>query len=323
MEKDNKKLRAQEKRVEERRQTEKRKREQEVREADVAKTQAKPTAAPTTATSSAAASTSPMLRTRPSRPAPIPQGQLENTVEGKTPNTPTRPALSPRLRLGKDNFKIAEPKKPDAYYEKRIQQEMIQRSYINFHPTTGYHQATQEMREFYDGFETFDDKFNPNKPIKDDETKQTTLQQLLSISYSYAPDFCNEMKLQKMDYLRQQGFVEEQVQQREAALQHEDILELYIVLSEKTLQQWLLLGTIPGCYLENGTADRHTWYNFHTGLETLSTTSSTSTSTTIHQTSLNRDDMIQHLRQLHYLVIVHTTRRLVRKLKDDLKNFQN
>eukprot|EP00971_Amphidinium_carterae_P243757 4841153-Amphidinium_carterae.1 len=47
---------------------------------------------------------------------------------------------------------------------------MMPRSYIiaymRFHPTTGYHQATPEIREFYDGFKiyNFDDKFNPNKP---------------------------------------------------------------------------------------------------------------------------------------------------------------
>eukprot|EP00971_Amphidinium_carterae_P146359 2901021-Amphidinium_carterae.1 len=63
------------------------------------------------------------------------------------------------------------------------------------------------MCDFYDGFEiyNFNDRFNPNKPINEDETKSTTPQQLLSISNHYAPDFFNTMKLQKMDYLREQG----------------------------------------------------------------------------------------------------------------------
>eukprot|EP00971_Amphidinium_carterae_P213985 4246549-Amphidinium_carterae.1 len=118
--------------------------------------------------------------------------------------------------------------KPDAYYEKKILQEMMQRSYIRFHPTTGYHRATPEIREFYDGFEIYNFKFNPNKPINEDETKSTTLQELLAISYSYAPDLFNTMKLQKMDYLRARGLDEEQVQHRETVLQPEKILELFI-----------------------------------------------------------------------------------------------
>eukprot|EP00971_Amphidinium_carterae_P256957 5101363-Amphidinium_carterae.4 len=57
---------------------------------------------------------------------------------------------------------------------------MMQRSYIRFHPTTGYHRATQEIRQFYDGFEIYnsENRFNAQKPINEDETKHTTLQQL-------------------------------------------------------------------------------------------------------------------------------------------------
>eukprot|EP00971_Amphidinium_carterae_P256958 5101363-Amphidinium_carterae.5 len=70
-----------------------------------------------------------------------------------------------------------------------------------------------------------------------------------------------------MDYLRQKRFSEDQVQHREWILQQEKILELYIVLSESTLEQWLQLGRIPSVYMENRTDDQHTWYNFHARLE--------------------------------------------------------
>eukprot|EP00971_Amphidinium_carterae_P026124 515198-Amphidinium_carterae.2 len=50
--------------------------------------------------------------------------------------------------------------RPDSYYERRLLQEMIQASYIKFHPTTRYHRATREIRRFYDGFQiyNFNDK---------------------------------------------------------------------------------------------------------------------------------------------------------------------
>eukprot|EP00971_Amphidinium_carterae_P127259 2521792-Amphidinium_carterae.1 len=94
-------------------------------------------------------------------------------------------------------------KKPDTCYEKRILQEMMQRSYIRFHPTTAYHRATPEIRQFYDGFEiyNFENRLIPQKPIDEDDAKHATLQQLLSISYHYAPNFFDTMKLKKMDYL--------------------------------------------------------------------------------------------------------------------------
>eukprot|EP00971_Amphidinium_carterae_P010065 198346-Amphidinium_carterae.9 len=70
-----------------------------------------------------------------------------------------------------------------------------------------YSAATQEIQDFYDGFEVynFNDKFSPNKPIEEEEKRSTTLQQLLSISYTYAPTFFNNIKLQNMNYLRPCG----------------------------------------------------------------------------------------------------------------------
>eukprot|EP00971_Amphidinium_carterae_P148674 2947820-Amphidinium_carterae.1 len=116
-----------------------------------------------------------------------------------------------------------------------------------------------EIREFYVGFEVynFNNAFNPNKPINEDEGNSTMLQQLLSISYTYAPTFFESMKLQNMNYLRQQGFGDIEIQTKEADLRLEEIQELYIILAEKTLQQWMKTCTIPASYIDNGTDNRH------------------------------------------------------------------
>eukprot|EP00971_Amphidinium_carterae_P095749 1894967-Amphidinium_carterae.2 len=148
----------------------------------------------------------------PTRPPPIPAGQqqVEDSLQmkntGKTeniPNTPSKPILSPRRQLDSNNFHVKLNKKSDHYYEKMILQEMVQRSYIKFHPTTGYHRATEEIQRFYDGFEiyNFNDKANPRRPVEDSDYAPTTMQQLLAISY-YAPTFFDTMKLQKLDNLR-------------------------------------------------------------------------------------------------------------------------
>eukprot|EP00971_Amphidinium_carterae_P261672 5191276-Amphidinium_carterae.2 len=111
-----------------------------------------------------------------------------------------------------------------------------------------------------------------------EEAKHTTLQQLLSISYHFAPNF----------FVRCDETQEDGLPTTTSILQQEKILELYIVLSESTLEQWLQLGRSPSVYMEKGTDDRHTWCNFHTRLEyaindflNIPTSSSTSTPTTI------------------------------------------
>eukprot|EP00971_Amphidinium_carterae_P213094 4229619-Amphidinium_carterae.1 len=90
---------------------------------------------------------------RPTRAVPISQHErdakrLEDSLQGKgkkqkkgatseIPKTPSKPILSPRLQLKKKNFNKGTIQRPDSYYEKRIRQEMMQASYIKYHPTSG------------------------------------------------------------------------------------------------------------------------------------------------------------------------------------------
>eukprot|EP00971_Amphidinium_carterae_P348233 6490395-Amphidinium_carterae.1 len=92
---------------------------------------------------------------RPIRPAPTPQRELDEMEKNKKtiPKTPSLPAISPRLRLDSKNFKNDETQRPDSYYEKMLFQELMQRSYITHHPTSGYSKATKEIKRVYDGFE--------------------------------------------------------------------------------------------------------------------------------------------------------------------------
>eukprot|EP00971_Amphidinium_carterae_P315255 6265800-Amphidinium_carterae.1 len=84
-------------------------------------------------------------------------------LRGKnTLTTPSKPALSPRLRLDKDNFHMTLNKKPDTFYEEDSTRD-----------------DAMELHQ---------------KPIDEDDAKHTTLQQLLSISYQNAPNFFERMK---------------------------------------------------------------------------------------------------------------------------------
>eukprot|EP00971_Amphidinium_carterae_P001641 32942-Amphidinium_carterae.1 len=65
------------------------------------------------------------------------------------------------------------------------------------------------------------------------------------------------MKLQDLGYLREQGFDATEIKQREANLRAEKNKELYIILPQATLKQWMTEGTIPPSYLENGTDEKH------------------------------------------------------------------
>eukprot|EP00971_Amphidinium_carterae_P347983 6490255-Amphidinium_carterae.6 len=107
---------------------------------------------------------------------------------------------------------------------------------------------------------------NPQRPVDDDDTRSTTLQQLLSISYHYAPQIFDAMKEQKLTGLRKFGMADDQIQAHREILRSEKILELYM-LPEKTLDMWQLQGCLPAAFISNGTDPKHVWYNFHTEIE--------------------------------------------------------
>eukprot|EP00971_Amphidinium_carterae_P319186 6344386-Amphidinium_carterae.1 len=74
-------------------------------------------------------------------------GTKEAYMSGKrSPATPSAQQLSPRLRLDSHNFKTVKNHHDNAYYEKQIMQEMLQRSYIAQHPLSGYKTTTTEIK---------------------------------------------------------------------------------------------------------------------------------------------------------------------------------
>eukprot|EP00971_Amphidinium_carterae_P136531 2705172-Amphidinium_carterae.1 len=89
----------------------------------------------------------------PTRPVPIPAGQQVPATPAPRPEVP---GLSPRLRSVPENFKNEKGQKEDSYYEKKLFEEVRQRSYIKQHPTSQYPESTPEIKRIYDGFENED-----------------------------------------------------------------------------------------------------------------------------------------------------------------------
>eukprot|EP00971_Amphidinium_carterae_P257079 5103641-Amphidinium_carterae.1 len=58
--------------------------------------------------------------------------------------------LLPELRLQPETF--AQEGQPEAHDQHLLLQELIRRSYIQFHPTSGYSKATEEIKDIYDLF---------------------------------------------------------------------------------------------------------------------------------------------------------------------------
>eukprot|EP00971_Amphidinium_carterae_P226241 4487493-Amphidinium_carterae.1 len=194
----------------------------------------------------------------------------------KTPATPSIQQLSPRLRLNSHNFKTVKNHHDNAYYEKQIMQEMLQRSCITQHPTSGYKTATKEIKRVYDGFEVYNylDKVKPKEP-EDEDNKKTWLQKLLSISLHARHSLTTSRSKTSIDYEKKDGKKQAQVQQHEQVLQKTKILELYI--DEYHRATWTTLQT------HDMATTTSTWkYN------TPSTTSLTCTSTTTQKITARR-----------------------------------
>eukprot|EP00971_Amphidinium_carterae_P348849 6490704-Amphidinium_carterae.2 len=172
---------------------------------------------------------------RPVRAPPTPQRELDETKkkEHTIPKTPSLAAISPRLRLDSKNFKNDETVRPDSHYEKIL---------------------------VYEGFEqgNYLDKYIP-KVLPDEECNATTaLQKLLSLSLHYAPTFFSTLTKQKMQDKRDLGWPEEQVQVHEQVLRDTQVLELYMVLSQKAIDMWITCGSVPASYIDKSYR-RKTW----------------------------------------------------------------
>eukprot|EP00971_Amphidinium_carterae_P334403 6469679-Amphidinium_carterae.1 len=183
---------------------------------------------------------------RPQREVPIP-------ARDRVPPTPAAqpeiPGLSPRLQLKAENFKNERGQKDDSYYEKKLFDELRQKSYIMHHPTSQHYNSSPEIKRIYEGFVTEDYVERQRKKIKEiqqrgrkeevpEECLNTTtlLQRLLTMSMHNAPDFSKTIKDQRRDDLRALNWEEAQVRELELSLQGQQLLELYTVLPEKALQ---------------------------------------------------------------------------------------
>eukprot|EP00971_Amphidinium_carterae_P044775 880817-Amphidinium_carterae.1 len=202
---------------------------------------------------------------------------------------------------------------------------MVQRSYIKYHPTSGYKTATPEMKRVYDGFEVYNymDRRNPRRPIetdaKDDDNKPMGLQQLLGISLHYAPNFFNTMKHQRLDNLRQQGWEDGKKHKYDNMnkFYRTPNYSLYIVLPGKATDMWLLHGKLPSSYMENATDNRHGCYNFHTEVQYA-----INDYVNLYLYNYPEDysqTAVQFTGQSYYFTVVHTTDKLLEQLQLDLK----
>eukprot|EP00971_Amphidinium_carterae_P274778 5452770-Amphidinium_carterae.1 len=86
----------------------------------------------------------------PFNPNKITDPKPKTPERERVPSTPAQGVqeISPRLRLDPKNFKNDKVprEREDSHYEKKIFEELRQRSYITEHPTSQYHQSTYEIR---------------------------------------------------------------------------------------------------------------------------------------------------------------------------------
>eukprot|EP00971_Amphidinium_carterae_P187955 3730634-Amphidinium_carterae.1 len=90
---------------------------------------------------------------RPVRQPPVPASQRVPATPAVLPEVP---GLSPRLQLKTENFKNTPGKTDNSYYERKLFDEIRQKSYIIQHPTSQYHNLSPEIKRIYDGFVTED-----------------------------------------------------------------------------------------------------------------------------------------------------------------------
>eukprot|EP00971_Amphidinium_carterae_P278201 5522409-Amphidinium_carterae.1 len=67
------------------------------------------------------------------------------------PKTPSLATISPRLHLHSKHFKNDKTALPNKHCEKLMFQDLMQRSYITHHATSGYKKATPKIQRVYEG----------------------------------------------------------------------------------------------------------------------------------------------------------------------------
>eukprot|EP00971_Amphidinium_carterae_P106225 2103708-Amphidinium_carterae.1 len=143
-----------------------------------------------------------------------------------------------------------------------LMQEMIQRSYIKYHPTSGYKTATPEIKRVYDGFEVYNyhEERNPRRAvttnIKDEDWKPMGLTQLLGISLHYAPTFSNMIDLTTFDNKDGKKNKYDNMSTFYRIPSYSSSTSYYL---RKLLDMWLKLGKLPASYMENSADARHAY----------------------------------------------------------------
>eukprot|EP00971_Amphidinium_carterae_P151946 3011431-Amphidinium_carterae.1 len=201
--------------------------------------------------------------------------------------------------LEKKNLYIGTIQRPDSYYERGLLQEMMQTSYVKFHPTSGYHRgdrATPTMKWFYVESTTGSRSTTSTTNTIHNDQWMTRQEQQRYNNYFQAAITTHKrfstlaMKDQKLTNLRELGMEDEQTLAHEEIVKKEKIMELYIVLPEKRLT----CGYYEDVYLDHSLRTAQTQNTLGTTSTLTSSTrsmiSSTSTCTTSRTTTRNKDN---------------------------------
>eukprot|EP00971_Amphidinium_carterae_P134796 2671377-Amphidinium_carterae.1 len=132
---------------------------------------------------------------RPGRAVPIPQRYRDQQDDQPTKIEKNMQTV---LKLRRDNF--VQQGQDKTFLQQQLLQEFIRRTYIQHHPTSGYDEGTDEMKTVYDSYEIYNwhDELSPVKTREDEAGQLPTFRQLLTTSFTYAPEFYNLVRGQSL-----------------------------------------------------------------------------------------------------------------------------
>eukprot|EP00971_Amphidinium_carterae_P078203 1547271-Amphidinium_carterae.1 len=146
---------------------------------------------------------------------------------------------------------------------------MIKQSYIQYHPTSGYHKATDELKDIFDHQSVIDNWYDELSPLsvrpKEEENGIRPCDETDDDSIILARKgvLRQDVLFQDLRHVSKQASDDAAIRKQEMKVRAVEIHELYIILSAKVLRQWITTGTIPPNSFENGTDEKHGHYNFH------------------------------------------------------------